>query len=197
MNCVERGIKRAFDIVASLLGLIILSPAILYVYIRLRRQGDGPVIFRQERIGLHGRPFHILKFRTMRLDAEQDGVPQLAEKSDNRLTPVGRYLREHHLDEMPQLWNVLVGDMSFVGYRPERQHFIDQIMKENSDYEQLYQIRPGITSMATIYNGYTDTMEKMLIRLQMDLEYLQKRSLWIDLKIIFTTVRLIGYGKKI
>ena len=197
MNCVERGIKRAFDIVASLLGLIILSPAILYVYIRLRRQGDGPVIFRQERIGLHGRPFHILKFRTMRLDAEQDGVPQLAEKSDNRLTPVGRYLREHHLDEMPQLWNVLVGDMSFVGYRPERQHFIDQIMKENSDYEQLYQIRPGITSMATIYNGYTDTMERMLIRLQMDLEYLQKRSLWLDLKIIFTTVRLIGYGKKI
>ena len=197
MNCVERGIKRAFDIVASLLGLIILSPAILYVYIRLRRQGDGPVIFRQARIGLHGRPFHILKFRTMRLDAEQDGVPQLAEKSDNRLTPVGRYLREHHLDEMPQLWNVLVGDMSFVGYRPERQHFIDQIMKENSDYEQLYQIRPGITSMATIYNGYTDTMEKMLIRLQMDLEYLQKRSLWLDLKIIFTTVRLIGYGKKI
>ena len=197
MNCVERGIKRAFDIVASLLGLIILSPAILYVYIRLRRQGDGPVIFRQERIGLHGRPFHILKFRTMRLDAEQDGVPQLAEKLDNRLTPVGRYLREHHLDEMPQLWNVLVGDMSFVGYRPERQHFIDQIMKENSDYEQLYQIRPGITSMATIYNGYTDTMEKMLIRLQMDLEYLQKRSLWLDLKIIFTTVRLIGYGKKI
>ena len=197
MNCVERGIKRAFDIVASLLGLIILSPAILYVYIRLRRQGDGPVIFRQERIGLHGHPFHILKFRTMRLDAEQDGVPQLAEKSDNRLTPVGRYLREHHLDEMPQLWNVLVGDMSFVGYRPERQHFIDQIMKENSDYEQLYQIRPGITSMATIYNGYTDTMEKMLVRLQMDLEYLQKRSLWLDLKIIFTTVRLIGYGKKI
>lgn len=197
MNCVERGIKRAFDIVASLLGLIILSPAILYVYIRLRRQGDGPVIFRQERIGLYGRPFYILKFRTMRLDAEQDGVPQLAEKSDNRLTPVGRYLREHHLDEMPQLWNVLVGDMSFVGYRPERQHFIDQIMKENSDYEQLYQIRPGITSMATIYNGYTDTMEKMLIRLQMDLEYLQKRSLWLDLKIIFTTVRLIGYGKKI
>ena len=98
---------------------------------------------------------------------------------------------------MPRLWNVLVGDMSFVGYRPERQHFIDQIMKENSDYEQLYQIRPGITSMATIYNGYTDTMEKMLIRLQMDLEYLQKRSLWLDLKIIFTTVRLIGYGKKI
>jgi len=175
----------------------LLSPAFLYVYLRLRRQADGPVIFRQERIGKSGKPFDILKFRTMRVDAEEDGKPQLAERSDDRLTPVGTFLREHHLDELPQLWNVFVGDMSFVGYRPERQYFIDQIMQENSDYERLYQIRPGITSMATIYNGYTDTMEKMLIRLQMDLEYLQKRSLWLDLKIIFTTVRLIGYGKKI
>ena len=196
MNCVERGIKRVFDVVTSLFGLILLSPAIFYVFLRLRRQADGPVIFRQERIGLHGKPFNILKFRTMRVDAEQDGIPHLAEKTDDRLTPVGKFLREHHLDEIPQLWNVFVGDMSFVGPRPERQYFIDQIMQENSDYEQLYQIRPGITSMATIYNGYTDTMEKMLIRLQMDLEYLQKRSLWLDLRIIFTTVRLIGYGKK-
>ena len=196
MNCVERMIKRAFDIVASLCGLAILSPAILYVFIRLRMQDDGPVVFRQERIGRGGRPFDILKFRTMKVDSEQDGVPQLAERDDQRLTPVGRFLREHHLDELPQLWNVLVGDMSFVGPRPERRYFIDQIMKENSDYEYLYQIRPGVTSMATIYNGYTDSMEKMLIRLQMDLEYLQKRSLMLDLKIILTTVRLIGYGKK-
>lgn len=197
MNMVERAVKRAFDIVASFCGLILLSPVILYVYFRLKRQGDGPVIYRQERIGLGGRPFDILKFRTMTMNSEPDGVPQLAEKSDDRLTPVGKFLREHHLDEMPQLWNVLVGDMSFVGYRPERKYFIDQIMQENPDYEQLYQIRPGVTSMATIYNGYTDTMEKMLIRLQMDLEYLQKRSLWLDLKIILTTARLIGYGKKI
>ncbi len=189
--------KRTFDIVASFLGLIILSPAFLYVYIRLKRQGDGPVIFRQKRIGKGGRPFDILKFRTMEVDSESDGIPQLAEKSDNRLTPAGKFLREHHLDELPQLWNVFVGDMSFVGPRPERKFFIDQIMAENSDYEYLYQIRPGITSMATIYNGYTDTMEKMLIRLQMDLEYLQKRSLWLDLKIILTTVSLLGYGKKI
>ena len=196
MNCVERMIKRAFDIVASLCGLAILSPAILYVFIRLRMQDDGPAVFRQERIGRGGRPFDILKFRTMKVDSEQDGVPQLAERDDQRLTPVGRFLREHHLDELPQLWNVLVGDMSFVGPRPERRYFIDQIMKENSDYEYLYQIRPGVTSMATIYNGYTDSMEKMLIRLQMDLEYLQKRSLMLDLKIILTTVRLIGYGKK-
>ncbi len=197
MNWCERMAKRAFDIVASLIGLILLSPAMLYIALRLRIQGDGPVIFRQERIGREGRPFNILKFRTMPVGCEQDGIPQLIEKTDDRLTPVGQYLREHHLDELPQLWNVLVGDMSFVGPRPERKYFIDQIMQENSDYEYLYQIRPGITSMATIYNGYTDTMEKMLIRLQMDLEYLQKRSLGLDLNIIVTTVRLIAYGKKI
>ena len=115
---------------------------------------------------------------------------------DDRLTPAGKFLREHHLDELPQLWNVFVGDMSFVGPRPERQYFIDKIMAENPDYELLYQIRPGITSMATIYNGYTDTMEKMLIRLQMDLDYLQRRSLWLDIKVIMTTVSLIVYGKK-
>ena len=197
MNFAERLVKRTFDIVASFCGMIVLSPVYLYVYFRLHQQAEGPVIFRQERIGRGGRPFDILKYRTMRMDSESDGVPQLAEKSDDRLTPVGKFLREHHLDELPQLWNVFVGDMSFVGPRPERQYFINQIMKENSDYEYLYQIRPGITSMATIYNGYTDTMEKMLIRLQMDLEYLQKRSLWLDLRILLTTVRLIGYGKKI
>lgn len=195
MNVCERGVKRLFDIVVSLFGLIALSPVILYVYVKLRQQGDGPVLFRQERIGLGGRPFNILKFRTMSVDSE-GGVPQLAQKDDDRLTPVGKFLREHHLDELPQLWNVFVGDMSFVGPRPERKFFIDKIMQENSDYEYLYLIRPGITSMATIYNGYTDTMEKMLIRLQMDLDYLQKRSLWLDLKIILTTVSLICYGKK-
>ncbi len=197
MNWVERAIKRTFDIVASFCGLVLLSPAIAIVSYRLHRQGDGPVIFRQQRIGRGGRPFEILKFRTMSVDYEADGVPLLAEKCDSQLTPVARFLREHHLDELPQLWNVLVGDMSFVGPRPERKYFIDKIMEQNPDYEYLYQIRPGVTSMATIYNGYTDTMEKMLIRLQMDLEYLQKRSLWLDLRIILTTASLIGYGKKI
>lgn len=196
MNRAERLVKRTFDILASFVGLLLLSPAFLYVYVRLKRQGDGPVIFRQERIGLGGRPFHILKFRTMRVDAEREGEPKLAESGDDRLTPVGKFLREHHLDELPQLWNVFVGDMSFVGPRPERKYFIDLIMKENPDYIYLYRMRPGITSLATIYNGYTDTMEKMLIRLQMDLEYLQKRSLWLDLRIVLTTVSLIGHGKK-
>ncbi len=197
MNVMERAIKRIFDIVASFCGLVLLSPAIAYVSFRLHRQGDGPVIFRQQRIGRGGRPFEILKFRTMSVDYEAGGVPLLAEKCDCQLKPMARFLREHHLDELPQLWNVLVGDMSFVGPRPERKYFIDKIMEQNPDYEYLYQIRPGVTSMATIYNGYTDTMEKMLIRLQMDLEYLLKRSLWLDLRIILTTASLIGYGKKI
>lgn len=197
MNAVERTLKRLFDIVASAIGLMALSPVFLFIYIRLKRQDDGPVIFRQERIGYGGRPFNILKFRTMRTNIESDGVPQLAEKSDQRMTPFGKLLREHHLDELPQLWNVLVGDMSFVGPRPERRYFIDKIMEMNPDYEYLYKIRPGITSMATIYNGYTDTMEKMLIRLQMDLEYLQKRSLWFDLQVVMTTVSLLSHGKKI
>lgn len=196
MNVMERGVKRFLDIFVSFLGLIFLSPLFLYVYIKLRRQNDGPVLFRQERIGKGGKAFNILKFRTMRVDSEANNTPQLAKAGDDRLTPVGKFLREHHLDELPQLWNVFVGDMSFVGPRPERKYFIDKIMEENSDYELLYQIRPGITSMATIYNGYTDTMEKMLIRLQMDLDYLHRRSLWYDTKIVFTTVKLIVNGKK-
>lgn len=196
MNIAERAIKRTFDIMVSLLGLLFLSPIFLYVYIRLRAQNDGPVIFSQERIGKGGKPFMIYKYRTMRVNSEENDTPQLAQESDSRLTPAGKFLREHHLDELPQLWNVLIGDMSFVGPRPERKYFIDKIMQHNPDYELLYQIRPGITSMATIYNGYTDTMEKMLIRLQMDLDYLKKRSLLYDLKIVFTTAKLILNGKK-
>ena len=122
------------------------------------------------------------------MDAEKDGVPQLEADNDVRLTDFGRKLRAHHIDELPQLWNVLKGDMSFVGYRPERQFFINQIMEHNPDYSLLFRSRPGVTSLATIENGYTDTMEKMLRRLDMDLEYFQTRTLWMDLKIILRTV---------
>lgn len=192
----ERGAKRLIDFVCSFIGLFLLSPVFLFVYILLRKQGDGPVIFKQERIGYKGKPFFILKFRTMRMDSEKNGKPKLAMRGDDRLTPVGRFLREHHLDELPQLWNVFCGEMSFVGPRPERRFFINMIMKENTDYEYIYQMRPGLTSMATLYNGYTDTIEKMLIRLQMDLDYLQKRSLLLDVKIIFITASYIINGKK-
>lgn len=196
MNAFERAIKRVFDFVCSFLGLLFLSPVFLIVYIMLRIQNEGSVIFSQERIGYKGKPFNIYKFRTMRVDSEHDGEPLLATKGDERLTKIGRILREHHLDELPQLFNVLKGDMSFVGPRPERQYFIDKIRKENPNYDYIFLMRPGLTSMATIHNGYTDTMEKMLIRLEMDLDYLKNRSLWLDAKLIFTTVFYIVNGKK-
>ena len=195
MSVVGRFVKRSFDILCSLFGMICLSPAYLVIYIALRRQGDGPVIYRQERIGYKGKPFYILKYRTMIVDSEDD-APVLAAKCDERLTPVGKFLREHHLDELPQLLNVFRGEMSFVGPRPERQYFIDKIKEHNPNYDYIYLMRPGLTSHATMYNGYTDTMEKMLVRLQMDLDYLQNRSLWLDCKIIVKTALMIIYGKK-
>ena len=196
MNLFERMAKRVFDFTCSLFALIILSPVFLVVAIVLLWQGDGCVFFKQERIGYKGKAFNILKFRTMRADSESNGEPQLAKVNDERLTKVGKFLREHHLDELPQLLNVLKGDMSFVGPRPERRYFIEKIRKENPNYDYVYLMRPGLTSMATLHNGYTDTMEKMLKRLEMDLEYLQKRSLWLDAKLIFTTFLYIVNGKK-
>ena len=196
MNLFERAVKRSFDFVASLIALIILSPLFVVICIALLCQRDGTVLFKQERIGYKGVPFNIYKFRTMRSDSESDGKPRLATGGDDRLTKIGRFLREHHLDELPQLLNVLKGDMSFVGPRPERRYFIDKIRKENPNYDYIYLMRPGLTSMATLHNGYTDTMEKMLIRLQMDLDYLSKRSLWLDVKLIFKTFLYIVNGKK-
>ena len=196
MNSFERAVKRIFDLVCSFFGIVVLSPVFLIVYVALRVQNEGSVIFRQERIGYKGRAFNIYKFRTMRVNSESNGKPQLAAKGDERLTKVGKFLREHHLDELPQLFNVLKGDMSFVGPRPERQYFIDQIRLVNPDYDYIFLLRPGLTSKATIHNGYTDTLDKMLVRLQMDLEYLQKRSFWLDIKLIVTTVIYIVYGKK-
>jgi lipopolysaccharide/colanic/teichoic acid biosynthesis glycosyltransferase len=188
MNGFERALKRVGDVVGALFLLIVLSPVFLYIYIRQRLNASGPVIYSQERIGKGGKPFRIYKFRTMVVDAEKDGVPQLEQEDDPRLTEFGKVLRKRHLDELPQIWNVLMGDMSFVGYRPERQYFIDKIMAHNSDYQLLYQSTPGVTSLATIQNGYTDTMEKMLKRLDMDLDYLRNRSLGLDAKIIFKTL---------
>ena len=188
MNGFEKALKRVGDVVGALFLLIVLSPIFLYIYIRQRWNASGPVIYSQERIGRGGKPFRIYKFRTMVVDAEKDGVPQLEQDDDPRLTEFGKELRKRHLDELPQIWNVLKGDMSFVGYRPERQYFIDQIMEHNPDYQLLYQSMPGVTSLATIQNGYTDTMEKMLKRLEMDLDYLRNRSLGLDVKIIVKTL---------
>lgn len=197
MNPIERFIKRTFDIVVSGFCLIVFSPLMLWCWYKVRKDDGGKAIFSQERIGLHGKPFFIYKFRSMSPNAEANGVPQLYDQeNDTRLTEIGRFIRQHHLDELPQFWNVLKGDMSFIGPRPERQFFIDQIMEHNPRYTDLYQIRPGVTSYATLYNGYTDTMEKMLKRLDYDLYYLEHRSFLLDIKILWLTFYRIVRGDK-
>ena len=194
MGCVQRTVKRLFDIVFSLAGMIILSPVYLVIAIMLKRQKNGPAIFSQERIGYRGKPFTIYKFRTM---SEPEKEPQLVAKSSiGQSTKTELFLREHHLDELPQLWNVLKGDMSFVGPRPERRFYIDKIMANDPSYVLIYEMRPGLTPEATLYNGYTDTMEKMLIRLHMDTDYLKRRSLALDASIIAKTFISIVSGKK-
>ena len=188
--------KRLTDIVVSGLGMIILSPVFLVAAIAIRIESPGGSIFSQERIGYKGKPFTLYKFRSMVRNAENNGVPALCAEEDARLTRVGAFLRNHHLDELPQLWNVFTGDMSMVGYRPEREYFINMIMEHNPNYSRLYAMRPGVFSNATLYNGYTSTIEKMLTRLDMDLEYLDNWTLWLDIKIMFLTAIAILTGKR-
>ena len=198
MSPFARRAKRAGDCFLSGLALLAFSPLFLACYAAVRMEDGGPAIFRQERIGRYGRPFEIYKFRTMRRDAEASG-PQLSHSGgdgDPRLTKVGRFLRAHHLDELPQLWNVFTGDMAFIGPRPERRYYIDRILEHDGRYVYLYQIRPGVTSYATLHNGYTDTMEKMLRRLEYDLYYLCHRSWRFDMKILAKTFLSIVCGRK-
>jgi lipopolysaccharide/colanic/teichoic acid biosynthesis glycosyltransferase len=188
------GIKRIIDFVVAVVCLILFSPLILVCWLLIKTDGQ-PAIYRQERIGLGGKPFYIYKFRSMVVDAEKEGEELLQQKDDPRLTRIGRILRSHHLDELPQLWNVLKGDMAFVGPRPERKFYIDQIMQRDARYQRLYALRPGVTSYATLKNGYTDNIEKMLRRLEMDLYYLEHQSLWTDAKILWKTFKDIISGK--
>lgn len=196
MNEFERNIKRIIDFCTALVCLVLFSPLMLACYIAIKREDGGPAIFKQERIGRFGRPFTIYKFRSMRVDAEKDGPALYQHEHETRMTKVGKFLRTHHLDELPQLWNVVKGEMAFIGPRPERKYFIDKIMEKDPRYTYLYQVRPGVTSYATLYNGYTDTMEKMLRRLELDLYYLEHRSLWFDAKLLLLTFINIAFGKK-
>lgn len=196
MDALNENLKRIFDFTASCGGMVVFSPLYLAIYIAIKCESKGPAIFRQERIGRGGKAFTLYKFRSMKVTSESDGKPALCQHGDARLTKVGKFIREHHLDELPQLWNVAKGDMSFVGPRPERQYYIDKIMGVNPEYERLYELRPGLFSSATLHNGYTDTLEKMLKRLEYDLEYLENRTMAMDTKIIFQTVWSILSGKK-
>ena len=190
--------KRVLDFIIAAVCLVVFAPLFLICIVAIWLEDGAPTIYRQERIGLHGKPFYIYKFRSMTRDAEKDGPQLLLEGAlnDPRLTRVGRFLRAHHLDELPQLWNVVRGDMAFIGYRPERKFYIDQIMERDPRYEQLYAIRPGVTSYATLYNGYTDTIEKMLRRLELDLYYLEHQSRWFDFTVRIKTLLSIVFGKK-
>ena len=196
MDALNENLKRIFDFTASCGGMVVFSPLYLAIYIAIKCESKGPAIFRQERIGRGGKAFTLYKFRSMKVTSESDGKPALCQQGDARLTRVGKFIREHHLDELPQLWNVAKGDMSFVGPRPERQYYIDKIMEVNPEYERLYELRPGLFSYATLHYGYTDTLEKMLKRLEYDLEYLENRTMAMDTKIIFQTVWSILSGKK-
>ena len=194
MSDAEICIKRAFDIITSAIGLLVLSPLFGLIALQIKLGSKGPVFYSQERVGLYGLPFKIYKFRTM-IDHAESGVPQLTLDDDPRITRVGRWLRKYRLDELPQLWNILRGDMSIVGPRPERPYFIEQIMKEAPYYCLLYKVRPGLTSWGPIRVGYTDTMEKMIERLNSDVVYVENMSLLLDLKILFFTIGVIIHGK--
>ncbi len=187
--------KRTFDIILAILSTVLFAIPIAVIYLCIRISG-GHAIYSQERIGYKGKPFILYKFRTMTHDAEDGEQPKLWQDNDDRTTRIGRFLRKHHLDEFPQIWNILRGDMSFVGPRPERPFFVKKIMELRPDYERLYALRPGVFSKATLYNGYTYNMDKMLRRLDMDLDYLEHQSFWLDIHIIWLTATAILTGKQ-
>ncbi|MDE5807561.1 MAG: sugar transferase [Muribaculaceae bacterium] len=191
-----QNIKRTFDILISAIAFIVLSPILLAVAVWVKLDSDGPVLYSQERVGRHHRPFKIFKFRTMRTDAEKDG-PQLSSDSDSRITKAGRILRKYRIDELPQLFNVLKGDMSIVGPRPEREFFINQIVKKVPYYSLVYQVRPGITSWAMVKFGYASSVDQMVERTKFDMVYINNMSLLLDIKIMIYTIRTIlsGAGK--
>jgi lipopolysaccharide/colanic/teichoic acid biosynthesis glycosyltransferase len=194
MTDAELCIKRAFDTVVSAIGLILLSPLFAIIAIQIKCDSKGPVFYSQKRIGLYGIPFRIYKFRTM-IDHAENGVPHLTLDDDPRITKIGKWLRKYRLDELPQLWNILRGDMAIVGPRPERPYFIEKIMTEAPYYCLIYKVRPGLTSWGPIRVGYTDTMEKMIERLNADIVYVENMSLLLDLKILFFTIGVIIHGK--
>ena len=190
----EQNIKLFLDKVCSVVALLLLSPLFAYIAWRVKKDSPGPVFFRQERIGYLGQPFWMYKFRSMYVNAEENG-PSLSSEDDLRVTPFGRIMRKYRLDELPQFWNVLKGDMSLVGPRPERKYFIDEIVKTAPYYYLLHNVRPGITSLGMVKYGYAASVDKMVERMEYDILYYENMSLTLDLTILIYTVKTVITGK--